>query len=213
MGCVILFCHSPSLPYNYFSEAVPFDVVILLESSDDLRSIDFGIERNFALDLLELFWGNNTRMGFYTFGGATKQHFALDTYTDLSDLKFVIRSTPYSKGNGESLEDAMVYVVENAFSAGGRLCIPNVLVVLTHTGLSGISGASSLQETIRAFGVNLLVIDLEENGEYHDFGDLDDNRTLIYRTKEIPTLGEVSSVLVNYVEGRKFAYEFHDNMF
>ena len=184
-------------------------MVVLVDSSDDFRSEEFRSEIAFALDLLNIFWGNNTRMGFYTFGGATKQHFALDTHTDLNDLKSAINSIPYSNGNGESLEDAMMHVVENAFSAtaGGRLCIPNVLVILTHTGFSSTSDVASLQRAIRAHGVNLVVIDLVKGVGDHGFGDLDDKITVIYKYNDISNLQDSSAVLFDYTKRCELTFE------
>ena len=190
---------------NLLSEAASLDVAFLIDTSDEFRSENFSKERQFVLDLLEIFWGNKLRVGLYSFGEATKQHFTLDEYTDLSDLKFAIINMPFRKGNGEALEDALAYVVESAFSAraGGRLCIPNVLVALTHDGFDGAADVTSLHDQVRGYGVNLVVIDLAEDGEDHDFGVFDDNRTVIYRTNEMPNLGELASVLMNFAEGSK----------
>ena len=148
-------------------------------------------------------------MGFYTFGGTTKQHFALDTHTKLFDLVSAIRTMQYSKGKGESLEDAMMHVVENAFSvaAGGRLCAPNVLVVLTHTSFSGTTDVDSLKRAIRGYGINLVVIDLTEGGGDHGFSQLKDNRTVIYRGHDISNLQDTTPLLMNYTETRELTTE------
>ena len=186
---------------NPFTAADPLDVVLLLDSSDGHRSENFAEERTFAKKLTQQLWDNGNRVGLFTFGSTTHQQFSLNTYRYESDAVTAIRYMWYSTGTG-NLENALEFTLHNGFTAesGERDCVPNIIVVLTHSGLTNSALLTSIKEKIKQLSVSIIIIDMTHRVHDSGFHGVTGNISSIIDCANYQTLQTLPSMIVNKVK-------------
>lgn len=183
----------------------PIDVVVLLDSSDSFRSTHFNSERDFADKIVRLLWRNNNRLSFYTFGDSIHRQFSLDTYHQLTDLTAAIGYMWFSTGNG-NVEEALEFTLDNAFTdvAGNRDCTPNVLIVLSHTGIANATVAALIKQKLIHESVNIIIIDMVRGAGDHGFSDIVKNTSKILVSPDFQTLQSIHSKVFDQVYSDHF---------
>lgn len=113
------------------------DLILLIDSSEAGRSPNFDSERKFAEVFFNHILTSDVQIGLYTFGKSVFKHFALNEHSYLPYISQVVQSMWASNGNG-SLAQALQEVISTGFSSstGDRECAPNILVAVTHTGVT-----------------------------------------------------------------------------
>ena len=182
----------------------PFDIVFLLESSDNFRSQNFVYEKKFAADVARLLWGNGNRLGIYTFGSHTHRHVSLNTYNQLPDMLQSINYIWYSTGDGKT-EDAILHTVNEAFTedAGNRDCTPNILVVIAHTGITDVAAATKINGALSNNSISLIVVDMTGGSGNHGFLNLTVDLNNILTCPDLATLPNLSRRVMERVNGGK----------
>jgi len=155
---VLLVCSS----WAHASEVVsPADVLLLLDSSDSSRSTYFEFEERFAVQLVRYMYSRENRFGLFTFGENTHYQFYLDTYNDEQQIVEAIEYMWFSTGNG-AVEKAINFTLAKAFqeSKGDRECVPNILLILTHSAIKSQATATELRDALNRKSVQTFVLNM-----------------------------------------------------
>ena len=139
------------------------DIVLLLDSSDKYRSASFQSEIVFLKDFIDNIdlENRNVRISLYTFGSSTFSQFTFDMYTTAGDMKQAVDYMWFATGDGKP-EPAIQFTVVDAFkdSNGDRECVPNILVVLTHSALSDTVLIRNVSQELSTRGIQCLFINM-----------------------------------------------------
>ena len=135
----------------------------MVDSSDSKRSRDFQKEKTFLEDFATKVFLNNNRLSLFTFGQQVDPQFNLNSFNTLTPVLNAIRYVWYSTGNGAPAS-AINQTVYSGFSvqSGNRECVPNVLVVLTHTGILS-ADVIRLTRVLNEFVIRTFIIDMTNN--------------------------------------------------
>jgi len=139
----------------------PVDVLLLLDSSDNVRSTNFESEERFAVQIVRYMYSRENRIGLFTFGDNTHNQFYLNTYNDEQQIVQAIKYMWYSTGNG-AVEKAINSTLAKAFQVanGDRECVPNILVILTHSVLKDQHTANELREALSQKSIQPFILNM-----------------------------------------------------
>ena len=110
----------------------------------------------------------------------------------------------YSTGNGD-LEKALDFTLGDAFTtdSGERECVPNILIVLTHSGLANSTLVTGIKEKIKQHAVSIIIIDMVTGAYDKRFQGVTGNTSRILDCPNYQALQTLPSTIVNQVKSGK----------
>ena len=109
----------------------------------------------------------------------------------------------YSTGNG-GLEKSLDFTLGDAFTAdnGERECVPNILIVLTHSGLTNHQSAlvTGIKEKIKQHAVGIIIIDMVAGAHDRGFQGVTGNASRIIDCPNYQTLQTLPSTIVSKIK-------------
>lgn len=141
------------------------------------------------------------RISVFTFGENTYSQFSLNDYNKLQDLNQAIRYLWFSTGNGD-VAPAITHTIETGFSetAGERECVPNILVVLTHSALDDNTTIQDVRAHIEEKSINVYVINLNGTSAERDFAAITNSSTKVYTINQLSDLATLGSTILHRIE-------------
>jgi len=170
----------------------PLDIVLLLDSSDKYRSVEFQSEKVFLKDFVDRLDPENTdaRLSLYTYGSSAFSQFTLDMYSTAGEMKQAVDFMWFATGNGTP-EPAIQTTVNEVFqdhSNGNRECVPNILVLLTHSELSDTVLINNVSEDLSSMLVKCIIINMAGTVAQTAFQTLTNGTTTVLQVDDFATL-------------------------
>jgi len=165
--------------------------VLLIDSSDDHRSVQFHSEKIFLKDLIDQVKpeSNNARISLYTFGRSAYSQFTLGMYSSAAEMQIAVEYMWYATGNGNA-DTAIQSTILDAFKngKGERACIPNILIVLTHSQISNTEIVSAIAHTLEDKRIQCIFINMAGTNANADMLTLTNTMGAILTVNDFRTL-------------------------
>jgi len=195
-----------------FVEQTPLDVVLLIDSSDEYRSLHFQSEKLFLKDVIDQINPDNTnaKIALYTFGKAAFSQFTLDMYTTAFEMKLAVEYMWFATGNGKA-ETAIQSTILEAFGSGKgeRECIPNILIVLTHSQLTNTTLISTIAQEVDVKRIQVIFINMAETSDTSNILTLTHTQEAILAVHDLTTLKTMAQNVTQMMFTRKLLLRQH----
>jgi len=182
----------------------PLDIVLLLDSSDKYRSVEFRSEKVFLKDFIDRLDPENTdaRLSLYTYGSFAFSQFTLDMYSTAGEMKQAVDFMWVATGDGKP-EPAIQRTVNEVFqdhSNGNRECVPNILVLLTHSELSDTLLINNVSEDLSSRLVQCIIINMAGTVAQTSFQTFTNGTTTVLQVDDFATLETSAASVVQNVK-------------